>query len=39
MKLEIEKSRIEVDKELSKDITTILGNSESCTPFMNLFWQ
>ena len=39
MKLEIEKSGIEVDGELSKDITTILGNSESCTPFMNLFWQ
>lgn len=39
MKLEIEKSSIEVNSELSKDITTILGNSESCTPFMNLFWQ
>ena len=40
MKLEIQKSSVEIDHELSKDITTIIGNSsENITPFMNLFWQ
>ena len=39
-KLEIQKSSVEIDHELSKDITTIIGNSsENITPFMNLFWQ
>lgn len=40
MKLEIQKSSVEVDHQLSKGITSILGNSNnSITPFMNLFWQ
>jgi hypothetical protein len=39
MKLELQKSSIEVDNSLSQDITNILGNSDNITPFMNLFWQ
>ena len=40
MKLEIEKSSVEVDNQLSNDITSILGTcNENITPFMNLFWQ
>lgn len=38
MQLEIEKSSVEIDDELSKDMTAILGKSE-ITPFMSLFWQ
>lgn len=38
MKLEIEKSSVEIDHELSKDMTDILGQAE-ITPFMSLFWQ
>ena len=40
MKLEIQKSSVEVDHQLSEDITSILGKSDkNVTPFMNLFWQ
>ncbi|KXJ07227.1 DNA transposase THAP9 [Exaiptasia diaphana] len=40
MRFEIEKSSVKVDNELSKDLTTIIGNStKNITPFMNLFWQ
>lgn len=40
MKSEIEKSSVEVDNQLSNDITSILGTSnENITPFMDLFWQ
>lgn len=39
MRSELEKSSVKVDDELSKDLTTILGNHENVTPFMNLFWQ
>ena len=40
MKLEIQKSSVEVDHQLSQDITSILGKSDkNVTPFMNLFWQ
>ena len=37
MKLEIQKSSVEVDHQLSQDITSILGKSErNITPFMDL---
>ena len=40
MKLEIQKSSVEVDHHLSQDITSVLGKSDkNVTPFMNLFWQ
>ena len=40
MKLEIQRSSVEVDHQLSQDITSILGKSEkNITPFMDLFWQ
>ena len=40
MKLEIQKSSVEVDHQLSQDITSILGKSDKIvTPFMDLFWQ
>ena len=39
MQTEIQKSSIEVDHELSKDIVTIFGQSDDVTPFMSLFWQ
>ena len=40
MRCEIRKSSVEVDRELSQDITNIISNSsENITPFMNLFWQ
>ena len=40
MKLGIQKSSVEVDHQLSQDITSILGKSDNnVTPFMNLFWQ
>ena len=40
MKLEIQKSSVEVDHQLSQDITSILGKSDmNITPFMDLFWQ
>ena len=40
MKLEIQKSSVEVDHQLSDDITSILGKSnKNITPFMDLFWQ
>ena len=39
MQTEIQKSSIEVDHELSKDIVTILGQSDNVTPFMSLFSQ
>ncbi|XP_068707882.1 uncharacterized protein [Montipora foliosa] len=39
MKSEIEKSSIEVDHNLSNDLTTILSGAQEVTPFMNLFWQ
>lgn len=38
MKLEIQKSSVEVDHQLSQDITSILGKADkNVTPFMNLF--
>ena len=40
MKLEIQKSSVEVDHQLSQDITSILGKSDmNIMPFMDLFWQ
>jgi len=40
MKLEIQKSSVEIDHQLSQDITSILGKSDkNITPFMDLFWQ
>lgn len=39
MQTEIQKSSIEVDHELSKEIVTIVGQSDDVTPFMSLFWQ
>ena len=40
MKLEIQRSSVEVDHQLSQDIASILGKSEkNITPFMDLFWQ
>lgn len=40
MKLEIERSSVEVDTQYSQDITSILGNSDqNITPFMSLIWQ
>lgn len=40
MKLEITKSGVLVDHELSNDVTSIIGDSSvSMTPFMGLFWQ
>ena len=40
MKLEIQKSSVEVGHQLSQDITSILGKSDmNITPFMDLFWQ
>ena len=40
MKAEIKNSSIEVGHELSKDLTSILGQtSANITPFMELFWQ
>jgi hypothetical protein len=40
MSTEINKSSVEIDHELSNDLTTILGKSNKVmTPFMNLFWQ
>lgn len=40
MKTEIIKSSVEVDHNLSNDLTTILSETqENITPFMNLFWQ
>ena len=40
MKTEIMKSSVEVDHNLSNDLTTILSETqENITPFMNLFWQ
>lgn len=39
MQTEIQKSSIEVDHELSKDIVTIFGQSDDVTPFVSLFWQ
>ena len=40
MKTDIMKSSVEVDHNLSNDLTTILSETqENITPFMNLFWQ
>ena len=39
MKELIPKSSIEIDQELSKDITSIIGKTDTMTPFMNLFWE
>ena len=41
MKLEIRKSSVGVDHQLSQNITSILGKSDKVTPFtcMDLFWQ
>ena len=40
MKIEIKKSSVPVDPELSDDFVKILDNSEkSLSPFMTLFWQ
>lgn len=40
MRTELEKSNIEIDCNLSDDLTKIIDSSGSqITPFMNLFWQ
>ena len=40
MKIEITKSGVLVDHELSNDVTSIIGDSSvSMTPFMDLFWK
>lgn len=41
MREELRKSNIEVDHELSNDLTKILGSADAAkiTPFMSLFWQ
>ena len=40
MRTEINNSSVEIDHELSNDLTTILGKSDvNVTPFMDLFWQ
>jgi hypothetical protein len=40
MRAEIHKSSIEVDHDLSNDLTTIIDQSGTkMTPFMNLFWE
>lgn len=40
MKAEIKNSSIEIDHELSKDLTSIIGKANAkITPFMDLFWQ
>ncbi|PFX11533.1 hypothetical protein AWC38_SpisGene24694 [Stylophora pistillata] len=39
MKSEIAKSSIEVDHNLSNDVTTILSEAQEVTPFMKLFWR
>ena len=41
MRTEILKSNIEVDHQLSNDLTSIFeeANDDKITPFMNLFWQ
>ena len=39
MHTEIQKSSIEVDHELSKDIITVFGQTDNVTPFMSFFWQ
>ena len=40
MQAEIKKNTIEVDHELSNDLTSILeGAGSKVTPFMNPFWQ
>ena len=40
MKTEIEKSSVEVDHQLSEDLTDILSKSgKKLTPFMELFWK
>jgi hypothetical protein len=40
IKVEINKSSIEVDHQLSKDNNIIIGKTDAnITPFMSLFWQ
>ena len=40
MQHEIQRSSVEIDHQLSEDITTIFGKSgKNVTPFMELFWQ
>ena len=40
MKLELKKSSIEVENELSNDLIEIYSNNTNkVTDFMNLFWQ
>lgn len=40
MEIELKKSSINVDDQLSDDFINIFGqNSKNVTPFMNLFWQ
>lgn len=40
MRMELQKSNIEVDHELSNDFTWLLDEADSkITPFMSLFWQ
>ena len=40
MRMELKKSSIEVDHELSNDLTKLFDKADSAiTPFMNLFWQ
>ena len=41
MKVELEKSSVSLDKEISKDLINLYSNADSryVTPFINLFWQ
>ena len=40
MKLELQKSNILIDHDLSNDLLSVLSNSDvKMTPFMSLFWQ
>lgn len=41
MRVELEKTNIEVDRELSNDFSKILNsaNDAEITPFMKLFWE
>ena len=40
MQIELQKSSVVVDHDLSKDLTEVMShNTSGVTPFMNLFWQ
>ena len=39
MRVELKKSSVHVDENLTKDFIDIMGNQQNVTPFMSLFWQ